>query len=46
MGRYLDDAKGMYNYARIELAQWRQSADDILLRDAAEKNLGRGDFGD
>ena len=40
MGRYLDDAKGMYNYARIELAQWRQSADEILLRDAAEKTWG------
>lgn len=40
MGRYLDDAKAMYNYARIELGQWRQSADDILLRDAAEKTWG------
>lgn len=40
MGRYLDDAKAMYNYARIELEQWRQSADEILLRDAAEKTWG------
>ena len=40
MGRYLDDAKAMYNYARIELEQWRHSADEILLRDAAEKTWG------
>lgn len=40
MGRYLDDAKAMYNYARIELEQWQHSADEILLRDAAEKTWG------
>ncbi len=37
MGKYLDDAKAMYNYARIELQQWQDSNDEILLRDAAEK---------
>ena len=40
MGRYLDDAKSMYNHARIELQQWRESDDEILLRDAAEKTWG------
>ena len=40
MGRYLDDAKAMYNYARIELQQWQDSSDEILLRDAAEKTWG------
>ena len=40
MGRYLDDAKAMYNYARIELQQWRDTGDEILLRDAAEKTWG------
>ena len=40
MGKYLEDAKGMYNYARIELQQWRGSNDEILLRDAAEKTWG------
>lgn len=40
MGRYLDDAKAMYNYARIELQQWQESSDEILLRDAAEKTWG------
>ena len=40
MGRCLDDAKVMYNYARIELQQWEQSNDEILLRDAAEKTWG------
>ncbi len=40
MGRYFDDAKAMYNYARIELQQWQQTNDEILLRDAAEKTWG------
>ena len=40
MGKYLEDAKAMYNYARIELQQWRGSNDEILLRDAAEKTWG------
>ena len=40
MGRYLDDARAMYNYARIELQQWQDSNDEILLRDAAEKTWG------
>lgn len=40
MGKYLDDAKAMYNYARIELQQWQDSSDEILLRDAAEKTWG------
>ena len=40
MGQYLDDAKAMYNFARIELQQWQQSNDEILLRDAAEKTWG------
>ena len=30
----------MYNYARIELQQWQDSNDEILLRDAAEKTWG------
>ena len=40
MGKYLNDAKAMYNYARIELQQWRDTSDEILLRDAAEKTWG------
>ena len=40
MGKYLDDAKAMYNYARIELQQWQDSNDEILLRDAAERTWG------
>ena len=40
MGKYLEDAKAMYNYARIELQQWRGSNDEILLRDASEKTWG------
>ena len=40
MGRYLDDAKAMYNYAHIELQQWRDTGDEILLRDASEKTWG------
>ena len=40
MGKYLEDAKAMYNYARIELQQWQDSNDEILLRDAAEKTWG------
>ena len=40
MGKCLDDAKAMYNYARIELQQWQGSNDEILLRDAAEKTWG------
>ena len=40
MGRYLDDAKAMYNHARIELQQWRDTGDEILLRDASEKTWG------
>ena len=40
MGRYLDDAKAMYNYARIELQQWQDTGDEILLRDASEKTWG------
>ena len=40
MGRFLDDAKALYNYARIELQQWRDTNDEILLRDAAEKTWG------
>ena len=40
MGKYLDDARAMYNYARIELQQWQDSNDEILLRDAAEKTWG------
>ena len=40
MGKYLEDAKAMYNYARIELQQWRDTGDEILLRDAAEKTWG------
>ena len=40
MGKYLEDAKAMYNYARIELQQWEQSNDEILLRDAAGKTCG------
>ena len=40
MGKHLNDAKAMYNYARIELQQWRDTSDEILLRDAAEKTWG------
>ena len=40
MGKHLEDAKAMYNYARIELQQWQDSNDEILLRDAAEKTWG------
>ena len=40
MGRYLDDAKAMYNHARIELQQWRDTGAEILLRDASEKTWG------
>ena len=40
MGRYLDNAKSLYNYARIELRQWRDTDDEILLRDAAGKTWG------
>ena len=40
MGRYLEDAKALYGHARGELEQWRQSRDEIVLRDAAEKTWG------
>ena len=40
MGHYLDDAKAMYRHAMLELETWRQSEDEIVLRDASEKVWG------
>lgn len=40
MGRYLDDARTLYDQALRELEQWRQTSDPVLLRDAAEKAWG------
>ena len=40
MGYYLDDAKAMYRHAMLELETWRQSEDEIVLRDASEKVWG------
>ena len=40
MGNYWDDAEAMYRHALAELAMWRQSDDEIVLRDASEKVWG------
>ena len=40
MGDYLNDAKALYAHARRELAAWRESQDEVVLRDAAEKTWG------
>ena len=37
MGRYLDDARTLYQEALNELDRWQLSQDTALLRDAAEK---------
>ena len=37
MGKYLDDAKILYNEAVNELGRWQQTQDTVILRDAAEK---------
>ncbi len=40
MGRYIEDAWGLYNHAVSELEDWRRTGDAIVLRDAAEKAWG------
>ena len=40
MGRYLDDAKALYQEALNELERWHQTQDQTILRDAAEKAWG------
>ena len=40
MGRYLEDAKILYNEALNELERWQQTQDTVILRDAAEKAWG------
>ena len=40
MGRYLNDARALYEQARGELRRWEETSDDALLRDAAEKAWG------
>ncbi len=40
MAEYLDDARALYAHALRELADWRHSHDEVLLRDAAEKTWG------
>ncbi len=40
MAEYLDDARALYAHALRELADWRHSQDEVLLRDAAEKTWG------
>ena len=40
MGSYIEDAWALYGHAVGELEEWRRTADDILLRDAAEKAWG------
>lgn len=40
MGKYLDDAKVLYQQALNELERWEQTQDTVLLRDAAEKAWG------
>jgi hypothetical protein len=40
MGKYLDDANTLYREALNELARFRQSQDQTVLRDAAEKGWG------
>jgi hypothetical protein len=40
MGKYIEDAKTLYNQALQELARWEQTQDLTTLRDAAEKAWG------
>ncbi len=40
MAEYLDDARALYAHALRELADWRYSQDEVVLRDAAEKTWG------
>ena len=40
MGSYIEAAWALYGHAVGELEEWRRTADDILLRDAAEKAWG------
>ena len=40
MGKYLDDARKLYQEALNELERWRQTNDQTILRDAAEKAWG------
>jgi hypothetical protein len=40
MGRYLDDARTLYNEALHELERWEQTKNPAILRDAAEKAWG------
>ena len=40
MGRYLEDARKLYQQALNELERWQQTRDETLLRDAAEKAWG------
>ena len=40
MGRYLEDAKILYNEALNELERWQQTQDTVTLCDAAEKAWG------
>lgn len=40
MGKYLDDARVLYREALNELERWRQTQDEAVLRDAAEKGWG------
>jgi hypothetical protein len=40
MGRYIEDAKTLYDQALRELERWQQTQDLTILRDAAEKAWG------
>ncbi len=40
MGKYLEDARKLYQHALQELRQWQEDGDETLLRDAAEKAWG------
>ena len=40
MGKYLDDARALYQHALDELQRWEETQDETLLRDAAEKSWG------
>ena len=40
MTEFLNDARALYAHALRELADWRHSQDEVVLRDAAEKTWG------
>ncbi|MCI0437800.1 MAG: hypothetical protein L0177_01560 [Chloroflexi bacterium] len=40
MGKYLEDARKLYQHALQELRQWQEERDETLLRDASEKAWG------